>query len=201
MCSLFFFLALYLQVVLGYSALASGVGLLPLTVTIVAVGPLAGQLADRIGARLPVTVGMLLLAAALLGLSGLGVDSSLLSLMPWFALAGLAIGLVTSPTTAAAMGSTDAADHGTTAAVFSTFQTTGLTLGIAIMGAILASVGSGATFARNLGPQHHTAFVQGFSTALTVNAAIALFAAVLAAITLRPPRPVSGLGGTVRSSV
>lgn len=191
MCSLFFFLALYLQVVLGYSALASGVGLLPLTVTIVVVGPLAGRLADRIGARLPVTVGMVLLAAGLLGLSRLDVDSSLGSLMPWFALAGLAIGLVTSPTTAAAMGSTEAADHGTTAAVFSTFQTTGLTLGIAIMGAILASVGSGATFARDLGEQHHQAFVQGFSTAVTVNAVIALFAAVLAALTLRPRRPVS----------
>jgi len=191
MCSLFFFLALYLQVVLGYSALASGVGLLPLTVTIVVIGPLAGRLADRIGPRLPVTVGMVLLAAALLGLSGLSVDSRLGSLMPWFALAGLAIGLVTSPTTAAAMGSTEAADHGTTAAVFSTFQTTGLTLGIAIMGAILASFGPGATFARDIDAQHHAAFVQGFSTAVTVNAAIALFAAVLAAYTLGPRRPVS----------
>lgn len=187
MCSLFFFLALYLQVVLGYSALASGVVLLPLTVTIVIVGPLAGRLADRIGPRLPVTVGMLLLAAALFGLSGLGVDSSLGRLMPWFAMAGLAIGLVTSPTTAAAMGSTDAADHGTTAAVFSTFQTTGLTLGIAIMGAIMASFGSGAAFARGIDAEHHAAFVQGFSAALTVNAGIAMFAAVLAAIMLRPP--------------
>lgn len=188
MCSLFFFLALYLQVVLGYSALASGVGLLPLTVTIVVIGPLAGRLADRIGPRLPVTVGMVLLATSLLGLSGLDVDSRLGSLMPWFAVAGLAIGLITSPTTAAAMGSPDAADHGTTAAVFSTFQTTGLTLGIAIMGAILASVGSGATFARDLGEQHHEEFVQGFSTAVTANAVIALVAAVLAASTLSSHR-------------
>jgi len=189
MCSLFFFLALYLQVVLGYSAIASGVGLLPLTLTIVVVGPLAGRLADRIGPRLPVTVGMILLAAALFGLSGLGVDTKLLTLLPWFALAGLAIGLVTSPTTAAAMGSADAADHGTTAAVFSTFQTTGLTLGIAIMGAILASFGSGTTFARNLTAQHHADFVRGFSTALSVNSAIALFAAVLASLMLRSHRP------------
>lgn len=186
MCSLFFFLALYLQVVLGYSALASGAGLLPLTVTIVVVGPLAGRLADRIGPRLPVTLGMLLLAAALLGLSGVAVNSSLGSLMSWFALAGLAIGLVTSPTTAAALGSTDAADRGTTTAVFSTFQTTGLTLGIAIMGAILASFGPGAAFARDFDAQHHAAFVRGFSTAVTVNAAIALVAAVLAAFMLRP---------------
>lgn len=200
MCSLFFFLALYLQVVLGYSALASGVGLLPLTVTIVVVGPLAGRVAGRIGARLPVMVGMLLLAAALLGLSGLRVDSSLGSLVPWLALAGLAIGLVTSPTTLAAMGSPDAADHGTTAAVFSTFQTTGLTLGIAIMGAILASVGSGVTFARNLGQQHHQAFVEGFSTAVTVNAVIALFAAVLAALTLGPRREVPSSRSAAASS-
>ncbi|CAN5120085.1 MFS transporter [soil metagenome] len=189
MCSLFFFLALYLQVVRGYSALASGFGLLPLTVTIVLVGPLAGKLADRIGPRLPVTAGMLLLSVALLGLSGLGVNSRLVTLLPWFALAGLAIGLVTSPTTTAAMGSADAADHGTTAAVFSTFQTTGLTLGIAIMGAILASLSSGATFSRNIDAQHHAEFVQGFSTALSVNSAIALFAAMLAGVMLRPHRP------------
>lgn len=200
MCSLFFFLALYLQVVLGYSALASGIGLLPLTLTIVMVGPLAGRLADRIGPRLPVTMGMVLLAAALLGLSGLGVDSSLVSLLPWFALAGLAIGLVTAPTTAAAMGSAEPTDHGATAAVFSTFQTTGLTLGIAIMGAILASVGSGATFVRNLGTQHHAEFVQGFSRALTVNAAIAVIAAVLAALMLRPSRPAPESGAVSASN-
>lgn len=82
MCSLFFLLALYLQTVLGYSALASGASMLPLTVTIVVIAPLAGRLTDRIGARLPITLGMLLLAGALLGLSGLGVDSGIGSLMP-----------------------------------------------------------------------------------------------------------------------
>jgi Na+/melibiose symporter-like transporter len=186
MCSLFFFLALYLQTVLGYSALASGAGLLPLTVTIVVIAPLAGRLADRIGARLPITIGMLLLAGALLGLSGLGVDSGIGSLMPWLALGGLGVGLVTTPTTTAALGSTGADGYGTVAGVFSTFRVTGLTLGIAIMGAILASFGPGAAFARGFDSRHHAAFVDGFSTALIVNAAIALFAAVLAALTMRP---------------
>lgn len=200
MCSLFFFLALYLQTVLGYSALASGAGLLPLTLTIVVIAPLAGRLAYRIGARLPITLGMLLLAGALLGLSGLGVDSGIGSLMPWLALAGLGVGLVTTPTTTVALGSTDAADYGTVAGVFSTFRVTGLTLGVAIMGAILASFGPGAAFARGFDSRHHAAFVDGFSTALTVNAAIALFAAVLAALTMRPrthmpgPRPSASSG-------
>ena len=192
MCSLFFFLALYLQTVLRYSALEAGAGLLPLTVTIVIVGPFAGRLADRIGPRLPVSMGMLLLGGALLGLSGLRVDSTISSLVPWLALAGFAIGLVTAPTTATAMGSTDTQGHGSAAAVFSTFQTTGLTLGIAIMGAILASFGPGAAFARTISDEHHQAFVNGFSTALTVNALIALLGAVVALTMLRPARGPSG---------
>lgn len=193
MCSLFFFLALYLQTVLGYSALAAGTGLLPLTVAIVVVGPLAGRLADRVGVRLPATIGMLLVGGGLLGLSGLGLDSTIGSLVPWLALAGVGIGLVTSPATLAALGSSDTAGYGVAAGVFNTFRTTGLTLGIAIMGAILASFGPGAAFSRGFDPVHHAAFVDGFSTALIVNAVIALGAAVLAACTMRgrsePSRP------------
>ncbi len=185
MCSLFFFLALYMQTVLNYSALEAGTGLLPLTVTVVVVAPFAGRLADRIGPRVPVSGGMMLLAGALFGLSGLSVNSSAASLLPWLTLAGFAIGLVTAPTTATAMGSTDIESHGSAAAVFSTFQTTGLTLGIAIMGAILASFGPGAAFTRTISAEHHAAFVRGFSTALTVNAVIALFAAAVAVVMLR----------------
>lgn len=107
MCSLFFFLALYLQSVLGYSALSAGLLLLPLTVAIVVVAPLAGLLADHVGARLPVTIGMLVVAAGLFGLSGLRVDSDVWSLMPWLALAGIGIGLTTTPTTTAAMTGPD----------------------------------------------------------------------------------------------
>ena len=199
MCSLFFFLALYLQTVLNYSALEAGTGLLPLTVTIVVVGPFAGRLADRIGPRVPVSVGMLLLAGALLGLSGLRVDSSIGSLVPWLTVAGCGIGLVTAPTTATAMGSTDTDGHGSAAAVFSTFQTTGLTLGIAIMGAILASSGPGAAFARTISVEHHAAFVRGFSTALSVNAVIALLAAVVAVVMLSPVPGPAGRPNVVAS--
>lgn len=177
MCSLFFFLALYLQTVQGYSALTAGAQLLPLTVAIIVVAPLAGRLADGIGARLPVTVGLLLLAAALFGLSSLRVNSGVWSLMPWLALAGTGIGLTTTPTTTAAMTGTDSDEYGVAAGVLNTFRTTGLAFGIALMGAVLASYGGGAA-------QRPAAFVDGFSTAVTINAMIALVAAVVAAITL-----------------
>ena len=181
MCSLFFFLALFLQSVLGRTALMAGTALLPLTLTIVVVGPLAGRLADRVGPGAPATAGMLVLAVALLGLSGLEVDSTLWGLAGWLTLAGVGIGVSTAPITTAALGSDAAAGFGATAAVFNTFRTTGLTLGVAVMGAILASFGPSAAFARDFDRQHHDAFVEGFSRALTVNAAIAFVAAGLAA--------------------
>jgi MFS family permease len=191
MCSLFFFLALYMQTVLGYSPLASGASLLPLTLTIMVVAPLAGRLADRIGARIPATIGMLLLAGGLLGLSTLGVKSGLGSLIPWLTLTGLGIGLVTTPTTTAALGATGSEGYGTVAGVFNTFRATGLSLGIAIMGAILASFGPNAAFDRELTMAHLMTFVRGFSTAVTVNAAIALVAAGLAAATMRSRMPTA----------
>ncbi len=186
MCSLFFFLALYLQNVRGYSALAAGVGLLPLTGAIVVVGPPAGRLVERTGVRLPVTAGMLVLGAALIPLSRQGATSSAATLSPWLALAGVGIGLVTAPATTAALGAGESTGYAAAAAVFNTFRTTGLALGIALMGAIVAANGPAALFSSTFDAAHHAAFVEGFSTALSVNAVIALAGAGLAAYLLRP---------------
>ena len=190
MCSMFFFLALYLQTVLGYSAPAAGLQLLPLTVAIIIVSPLAGRLADRLGARLPVTVGMFLLAAALFALSRLSVDSSAGSLMPWLALSGIGIGLTTTPATAAAMAGSDSDRYGTAAGILNTSRATGLALGIALMGAVLAGVD---------GPEGPQAFADGFSTALTINAGVAVVGAITAALTLgaHRQRPLVSSAGPV----
>ncbi len=180
MCSLVFFIALYLQSVLGFSALTVGLQLLPLTVTIVVVAPLAGWLCDQIGARLPTAIGMLLLAVALFGVSGLRVDSNVWSLMPWFALAGIGIGLSTTPITAAAMSNPGSDQFGMAAGVLNTSRATGLALGVALMGAVLAASGGGAA-------DRPEAFVDGMSTAVTINAVIAMVAAAIAALTFAAP--------------
>ena len=177
MCSLFFFLALYLQIVLGQSALGAGVALLPLTVAIVITAPAAGRVADRVGARLPVVAGMTLLAGALLGLSTAGTGSTAPSLVPWLVLAGAGIGLATTPTTAAAMSDEASARPGEAAAVFNTFRATGLAIGVALMGAVLGAFGAGAA-------GRPAAFVDGFSAAVTINAGIALATAAIAVLTL-----------------
>ena len=65
----FFFLALYMQNILGYSPLEAGVRFLPATLMIVAIAPLAGRLTDRIGARIPIAVGLSLVSAAMFWLT------------------------------------------------------------------------------------------------------------------------------------
>ncbi|MEJ1087703.1 MFS transporter [Microbacterium sp. Mu-80] len=191
MCSLFFFLALYLQTVAGLSALAAGGALLPLTLSIVVVAPIAGRLADRFGNRLLIVVGMLALAVALLGLGTLGLRSGGIALAAWLALAGIGIGIARTPTTSAALSGADGSAYGMAAGILNTAQATGLALGIAVMSVILTSFGPNAAFDRTLDAAHHEAFVDGLTAALAVNAGIAAAAALLAAVLLGPraPRP------------
>jgi MFS family permease len=156
--------------------------MLPLTAAIVVVAPLAGRLADLIGPRAPVAAGMTLLAVALLGLAGVRVRSTMFSLVPWFTLAGVGIGLTTTPTTTAAMNSARDRRHGVAAGALNTFRWTGLALGIALMGAVVSSASGGTDAGRAM-------FVDGFSHAVTINAAIALIAAAVALLTFRGRAP------------
>ena len=152
------------------------------------VGGSPRRLSDRIGPGRLVPIGMGLLAVALLVLSRVGLNSGVLRIAPALALAGVGIGLTTAPTTAAGLQAGAAAASGVASGVLNTFRATGLSFGIALMGAISASFGSAA-----LGrPQ---AFVDGLSTALKVNAGIAVLAAIVAAGTVRSlQRPDSEAG-------
>jgi EmrB/QacA subfamily drug resistance transporter len=193
MCNLFFFLSLYFQLILGYTALAAGASLLPLTAFIVVLAPFAGRLSDRRGRRLPVVAGMAVLGVALLLLSRLELDSSAAITLMWLGLAGVGIGLTTTPTTAAALDSVPPARAGVGAGVVNTFRIVGLSLGIATMGAIL-SAGSADVLAG--GGKAGQAFVSGLSTSLAVNAGIAFVAVLVAAWTLHArPRGVAGAPG------
>ena len=76
MLAMFFFIALYMQNILGYSPLEAGVRFLPSTVVIIVAAPIAGRLTDRIGARIPIAVGLSLVALALYMQSHVDVDTS-----------------------------------------------------------------------------------------------------------------------------
>ena len=112
MLAMFFFMALYMQNILGYSPLEAGIRFLPSTVVIIVAAPLAGRLTDRIGARIPIAVGLTLVAIALYLQSRVTVDTSYGYLLPCFSLMGLGIGLVMSPMSTAAMNAVQVAKAG-----------------------------------------------------------------------------------------
>lgn len=181
MCSIFFFISLYLQTVAGYSALKAGASFLPMTAFIVAVAPLAGRISDRLGPRLPATSGLALIAIGLALLSGLDVEADPWLLLPALAVVGLGVGLTTTPITAAALEGLPDGEAGVAAAILNTSRMMGLTVGIALMGAIMSASWPGGLAERNVPPE---AFVSGLSKAFWVNAAIAVATAVVAARTL-----------------
>jgi EmrB/QacA subfamily drug resistance transporter len=186
MFGVFFFVSLYVQGILGYSAVQAGAMFLPMTVLIMFVAPVAGKLSDRIGSRWLIVAGMTLLATHLLLLSNLDVDSTFWNILPALILGGLGMGLTMTPATAAAIGSVPVAKAGIGSGVLNTFRQVGGALGIAVMGAIVASqieVGPGA-------PAFRDQFMDGFSIALRVAAAIALVGGLAAAVLIRKYRHV-----------
>src|SRR5881398_2854273 len=91
MLAMFFFIALYMQNILGYGALDAGIRFLPSTVIIIFAAPVAGRLADRIGPRIPMTVGLSLAAIALFLQSQLTATSGYGDLLVPFMIMGLGI--------------------------------------------------------------------------------------------------------------
>ena len=186
MFGVFFFVSLYVQGILGYSAVQAGAMFLPMTVLIMFVAPVAGKLSDRLGSRWLIVAGMTFLVTHLLLLSNLDVDSTFWNILPALILGGFGMGLTMTPATAAAIGSVPVAKAGIGSGVLNTFRQVGGTLGIAVIGAIVASqihVAPGA-------PAFRDQFMDGFSIALRVAAAIALVGALAAAVLIRKYRHV-----------
>jgi EmrB/QacA subfamily drug resistance transporter len=136
MMGVFFFLALYMQDILGYSPLEAGVRFLPSTLMIVGVAPVAGRLSDRYGPRWLIAGGLVIVAASLFSFSRIAVDSGYLDLLPGFMLLGIGIAMTMSPMTSAAMNAVPVQKAGIASGVLSMFRMVGGSLGVAITGAI-----------------------------------------------------------------
>jgi EmrB/QacA subfamily drug resistance transporter len=136
MLAQFFFLALYMQNVLGYSPLEAGVRFLPATLMIVAIAPIAGRLTDRIGPRLPIAVGLTLVSGALFWVSRIDASTTYGDLWPSFVLMGIGMALVMSPMSTAAMNAVADAKAGIASGILSMNRMIGGTLGVAVIGAV-----------------------------------------------------------------
>jgi len=198
MFGVFFFISLYMQNVLGYSAVRAGVAFLPMTVLIILVAPFAGRSSDRLGSRWLMTAGMTLVGCSLLIFAQLQPDSSYFQLLPGMILGGVGMATTMTPMTAAVLSSVPVDKAGVGSGMLNTFRQVGGALGIALMGAILAS---GSNTALADGASKVDAFMNGLHHALYVAAVIAFAAALTAAVTVRShARAHRGVDGVVEKA-
>jgi EmrB/QacA subfamily drug resistance transporter len=181
MFGVFLFVTLYLQNVLRYSPTEAGATFLPMTILIVLVAPVAGKLSDRIGSRWLMATGMAFVSLSLLLDTRLDAASNFWDILPPLIVGGLGMGFAMTPTTAAAMGSVPLDKAGVGSAVLNSMRQVGGSLGIAVLGAIIASYIS----VEPPDPRAQEQFVEGFHAALYVAAAIAFAGALVAVATVR----------------
>nr|WP_242456095.1 MFS transporter [Mycolicibacterium sp. P1-18] len=135
----FFFVVIqYVQLVMGYSPLGTALALAPLIVPIFVLSVTTGWYLPKVGLRVAVTVGLLLIAAGLLCLRLLDLGSSYLDLAWPLLVLSTGVGLCTAPTTSAIMGAVPDEKQGVASAVNDATREIGAALGIAVAGSILA---------------------------------------------------------------
>ncbi len=135
-----FFFSLYLQNVKGYSPIGAGERLLPFTVMILLVAPIAGRLSDRFGSRWFIAIGTLALATGLAMFLRVGPSSPYATMiLPPMVVMSTGMALALSPMSAAVMGSQDESQAGIASAAQTTSQQVGGVFGIALLGALVTA--------------------------------------------------------------
>jgi len=179
--SMFLMLTLYMQQVLGYSPMKTGVGYLAVAVSAIVWSGVAAQLTTRIGVKPVLVTGMAALTGGLVYFTQVSVDGSYLAdLLPGFLLVGVGLGFSFVPISIAALAGIHAREAGLASGLFNTSQQIGGALGIALLSTIATSRTSDAVAAGTAVP---SALVHGFTGAFVVGAGIAAVG-VLAALTL-----------------
>jgi EmrB/QacA subfamily drug resistance transporter len=177
-----FLLPVMLQVVSGYSPLESGLALLPLTLIMLVLSARSGQLASRIGPRLQMSVGPVVvgIGLALLALATHGTNY-FLYVFPAVLVFGLGLAITVAPLTATAMSSAPAEHSGIASAVNNDVARFGGLLAVAVLPALAGITGTAYLNAHEL--------AGGFRTAVYISAAMCVAGGVLAAFTItNPPR-------------
>ncbi|HEX5944976.1 MAG TPA: MFS transporter [Acidimicrobiales bacterium] len=179
----FFLLVMQLQNVLGYSAVAAGAATFPITILMLALSARSGALAARIGPRLQMTVGPVLVAAGTLLMTRIDAGSTYVAdVLPAVLLMGLGLATVVAPLTSTALSAVDDRYAGTASGVNTTVARAAQLAAVAALP--LAAGITGAGFA------DPAAFSDGFRTAMFITSGLALAGGVIAFAGIRnPERP------------
>lgn len=122
MFGVFFFVSLYMQNILGYSAVEAGATFLPMTVLIILVAPVAGKASDRFGSRWLMATGMTLTGVSLLLYAQLDAGSSFWNVLPGLLTGGIGMAMSMSPMTAAALSAVPVDKAGVGSGILNTFR-------------------------------------------------------------------------------
>jgi EmrB/QacA subfamily drug resistance transporter len=186
----FFFLVVYLQVVAGFSPLLAGSAMLPVTLVMLVLSARAGALADRIGPRLPMSVGPFVAACGLLLMLRVGPNASyVIDLLPAVTIFGLGLALIVAPLTTTVLAAVESRHAGLASGVNNAVARAAGLLAVAVL-PLVAGI-SGDDY------QHPEAFAPGFRTAIVVCAALLALGGVVAAGTIRNPSRVRKPAGLV----
>ncbi|TXL90020.1 MFS transporter [Streptomyces sp. IB2014 016-6] len=137
--SMLLYLVLYLQDVLGYSALGAGMRLLLISAGILVVSTISGRLSSRMPVRFLIGPGLLLIGGGLLWMRGLNSSSDWTHLIPGMIMSGAGLGLVNPPLASTAVGVVQPAHAGMASGINSTFRQIGIATGIALLGTLFSS--------------------------------------------------------------
>jgi predicted MFS family arabinose efflux permease len=181
--AMFFFQTLYLQRVLGFGPLTTGLSFLPFSGAMAIGSGLMGRLPERVDPRLPITLGCGLAVVGLWLMSGLTPDSSYgADVMPTLIITGLGLGLAFVPIIGLATGDAEERDGGLASGLMTTAQQIGGAIGIA---ALITIATHHTTSALHSGAPVASALTDGFQAAFHVEAGIIAAAALLALVLLR----------------
>jgi len=133
------YLVLYLQDILGYSPLATGVRLMYISGAVLVTATVAGRLSSRVPVRLLIGPGLIIVGVSLLLMRGLNAGSSWTHLIPGLIVGGVGIGLVNPPLASTAVGVVPPQRAGMASGINSTFRQVGIATGIALLGTLFSN--------------------------------------------------------------
>jgi EmrB/QacA subfamily drug resistance transporter len=191
--SQFFLLTLYMQQVLHYSALKTGVAYIALTLAVISFSAVAQALVNRFGVRPVLSTGLALSAVAIVMFARLPVDGTYFAdLFPAFILSGIGLALAFVPMTVGALTGVREADAGIASGLINTTQQIGGAIGVALATTIATTYTTRFVDAHaGASPLGGPALTHGFEIAFYVLAALAVVGAVVAAVLVesKPPKP------------
>jgi predicted MFS family arabinose efflux permease len=180
---LFFFLVIFLQQVAGYTALESGLTIVPVTVVMFALSRRFGALADRLGPRLFMGAGPLISAGGILLLLRVEMDPSYATdLLPALVAFALGLSLTVAPLTATVLADADEHDAGIASAINNAIARVAGLVGVSVVGVVVARTLVGDAFAAN------TESVRAFHQIVVICAALVAAGGVAGALGITNPR-------------